>query len=194
MKFNKSKCKALHMCWDNPKHKYRLSREWIKSSPEEKDLRVLDDKKVNTVHCQQCALATLKASFVLGGIRRSMASRLRALCLEYCIQVWGPQHKMDVDRIEQVQKRAMKLIRVLEHLSYEDWLREFWLFSLEEIGLWRQHIAPFQYLKGGYKRAGEGLFTRTWSDRTRDNSFKLRESSFRLDIRKKFFTVMVVSG
>ncbi|GAB0189941.1 hypothetical protein GRJ2_001459400 [Grus japonensis] len=84
------------------------------------------------------------------------------------------------------------MIRGLEHLFYEDRLRELGLFSLDKRRLWGDLIAAFQYLKGAYKKAGEALFTRTWSDRMRDNGFKLKEGRVRLDIRKKFFTVMVV--
>lgn len=49
-----------------------------------------------------------------------------------------------------------------------------------------------QYLKGAYKKGGERLFTMAWNDRTRMNGFKLKESRFTLDIKKKIFTVRVV--
>ena len=74
----------------------------------------------------------------------------------------------------------------------EDRLRELGLFSLEKRRVWVDLMVAFQCIKGACKKDEDRLFSRACCDKTRGNGFKLKEGRFRLDVRKKFFTMRVV--
>jgi len=122
----------------NPRYVCSLTEELLESIPEERDLGVPVDKKLDK--SQQCVLAAQKANCVLGCISREVAvGRGRGLSHLLCPHAalsavlrpgLGPQaqgHGADGAGPEEVTK----MLRGLEHLSCEERLRELGLFSLE---------------------------------------------------------------
>ena len=117
------------MGWGYPWYGYRLGRDVIESSLTEKDLGIQVGEVLDM--SWQRVLAVEKANCIPGSIKSSVASRLREvilpLCsafvrhyLEYFVQLWSPQYKKDMDLLEQVQRRTMKMIRGLERLFSEE--------------------------------------------------------------------------
>ncbi|KAK4830245.1 hypothetical protein QYF61_009312 [Mycteria americana] len=89
------------------------------------------------------------------------------------------QFKKDVKVLECIQRTATKVVKGLEGMSYEEWLRTLGLSSLEKRRL-------------RLEREVADLFSLISSDRIRGNGSKLHPGRFRLDIRKHFFLERMV--
>jgi hypothetical protein len=140
IKFNKEKCKVMHIGKQNPKYCYKIGETELKETEMERDLGILisnDLKWKNQVNS-----AILKANRILGQLKHSFVhfdtelikllytSMIRPH-LEYINSVWNPYLKEDINSLEKVQKRATK-IGCLKNMNYENRLKKLGLTTLAE--------------------------------------------------------------
>ena len=140
LKFNASKCKVMQIGRKKTMNYHLRDGTDIVNLEEtemEKDLGVWINKDLKW--SQQCRKSASKAMAVLGMIKRSFKQididSFKILYntyirphLEYCVQVWNPYYKKDIECLEKVQKRATKLAR----MPYEERLQNLGFFPWKE--------------------------------------------------------------
>ncbi|KAJ7424647.1 hypothetical protein WISP_27824 [Willisornis vidua] len=136
-RFNKPKCRILHLGHNNPRQCCRLGAEWLENCLVGKDLEVL---VAAAEHEPAVCPAAKKASGILACISNSVSSRTREaigsllstplrLHLKSRVEFWASHYK-NFDVLEGVQRSAVGLLKALEHKPYKEWLKDLGVFSL----------------------------------------------------------------
>jgi len=201
MLFNVDKCVVMHLGNRNKKFNYSMGDTEIKTVTNQKDLGVLVSNSIK--YSEQCSEAAKAGNKILGLIRRNIQFKSKDIIvrlykalvrpkLEYCVQAWSPYCKKDIAVLEQVQKRATKMIVGLYNLSYEGRLKVCELTTLEKRRIRGDLIETYKILKG-FENVDHKKFFHLNSDcKTRGHSLKLSKCRSSLDLRKYFFSQRVV--
>ena len=194
------KCKVMHFGRDNPNTEYVLGSKALKIVKEERDLGVIVSHDLKVAN--QCAVAVKAANRTLGLIKRTFTSRSKDVIvrlykslvrphLEYCMSVWRPHYRKDIDLLEGVQRRALKLISGFNVLSYEERLSAVHLTSLETRRIRGDLIEVYKIMHGFTDLNPENFFTFSTSG-LRGHGFKLFKPRVRTDVGRFSFSYRVV--
>ena len=105
--------------------------------------------------------------------------------LEYADAVWSPNTKKDIEIIENVQKRAMKLIPSLRYMDYTNWLKKLKMSTLKYRRLRGDMIEVCKIINGIYDHnVVTGFFELSDVEQTRERHKKLRKLSCKINKRK----------
>ena len=104
--------------------------------------------------------------------------------MEYCIQVWNPYLQKDIQLLEQIQRRATKLIPALKNVSYEQRLKILKLTTLKTRRIRGDLIEVFKLFKG-FTNVDSSKFFELNNMATRGHSLKLHKHACKHDFRKK---------
>ena len=205
MFYNTDKCHHVHIGENTEASKYEMgsgdNRNTIKRVESEKDLGVFIDEKLN--FRDHITKKVNIANRNLGIIFRSFAYMDKEMFLnlyksmvrphiEYATQVWSPQYKKDKITLENVQRRATRLVKCIKHLSYSERLKALGLPTLEYRRERADMIQVYKILHDIDKADMEKLFQMAAYTSTRGHPLKLFKKRCRLNLRKNYFSQRVI--
>ena len=113
--------------------------------------------------------------------------------MEYCVQAWSPHLQKNITLLENVQRRATKLVRSLKYKEYEERLKELKLTKLEDRRTRGDMILTYRLLNGEEGIDYSKFFTLSRGQyNLRGHSMKLVKTGERLNVRRNFFSKRVI--
>ncbi len=110
-----------------------------------------------------------------------------------CFQAWRPYYQKDIDNIEKVQRRALKMIKGFENMSYESRLEKAGLMTLETGRLRADLLEVFKIMHGLEGLAPSDFFVlRDSGHGTRGHKYMIYKMHCHLNVRKYSFSQRVV--
>ena len=193
--FNSSKCKLMHLGRQNPNRDYTMGATTLATTTSEKDLGVYVDTELTFE--KHIETVVNQANRMLGLIRRSytyldsqsllkLYTSLVRPMLEYANAAWTPILRRDQILLENVQRRATKVIPELRDRDYEDRLRALKLPSLYYRRARGDMIEAYKFTHSIYKTEQEPL-QRESNTTTRGHSHKLKKECCKTRTRANFF-------
>jgi Skp family chaperone for outer membrane proteins len=206
LSFHPEKCKVMRLGSNHPNHTYQMhNRDTITNLQfvqSEKDLGVTFDNKLK--FREHINNQVSKANRLVGMIRRSFtylapgtfSTLFKTIVrphLEYGYSIWAPSLKKDKDLLENVQRRATKLVPGLRSKPYEERLEILNMPTLEYRRKRGEMIEAYKYLHGHYQVAADWL-RRDLNSTTRGHPLKLKKMSFNTEIRRNSMSNRIVNN
>ena len=191
----------MHIGRNNPKAEYFMNGEKLSESDSERDIGVTISN--NLKPSKQCSEAARKPNAVLGMITKAFHYRDRYVFinlykqyvrphLEFCSPAWSPWTQADINCLENIQQRAVRLVSGLRSQDYKDRLQELKLLSLKDRRIKTDMITTYKILNG-FDRVDSSTWFKQINQtrRTRLNADPANlESSFsKTEIRRNFFNI-----
>ena len=216
MEFNADKCKVMHLGRRNRRYEYVMDGKKIEAVEEEKDLGVWFGSNMKpTIQCEKAAKEANKA---LGMITRAFHYRTREVMvplykafvrpkMEHAVSVWRPWLLGEIESLEKVQRRMVRMLNGVNGNSYEEKLQRIGLTTLEERRNRGDMVETYKTLKGRNRVEKNEWFEICEEDArpTRANAIMVEGEAVRkkevlvgqranLEVRKHFFNVRVVDS
>lgn len=207
MQFNTDKCKIMHIGRNNPRYEYKMGGVKLGVVEEEKDVGIIIHNSLKPA--KHCRKAATKALSVLGQIRRNFHFRDRHVFLklykqyvrphvEFASPAWAPSLKSDIEVIEKVQMKAVKMVSGLVSNDYGERCAELGLETLEERRVIQDMAQVHKIITGKDKLKKEELFKfvsggHGQGTRLARDPLNLRAEKAKTETRKGTFTQRIVT-